>query len=235
MKDLLQQLPSYLPDLVSLVTAPKTTIQRWIQEASGDLTHSIIFVSVSVAIGFLMQLPQIGRDADFSTLVAGVVVFKILALLLIAALIHFLFKVMRGTASFSVTLSAYLYIVSPLYLVLVILETATLGVLRAYDPAVSAAERLNPLHLFADVEQMNAFTAANPDLALSYSLLHLARIIVFFGWFIVCWGAFRHIHAVPRWCSILVGITTLAAGIIISQGLDFIVIGMFGTDMPPLR
>jgi len=234
-KDLLKQLPSYLPDFVSLVTGPKTAIRRWIEAAQDDLTHPIIFVSVSVAIGFLMQLPQIGKDADFSTLVAGMVVFKILALFLIAAVIHFLFRVVRGQASFAATLSAYLYTVSPLYLVFVVIETATLGMLRAYDPAVSAAERLKPLHLYADMEQMDAFTAAAPEVALSYGLLHLLRIIVFFGWFTVCWGAFRHIHAVPRWRSILVGIAAFYAGLGVFMGLDYILIGMFGTEMPALR
>jgi hypothetical protein len=147
----LKQLPSYLPDLASLVTGPKTAILGWVEEAKGNLTRPLIFVAVSVAIGFLLQLPQLGKENDFATLVASMSVFKVLALVLFAAIIHLVFLAVGGRASFAATFSAYLYIVSPLYIVLVILETALLGVLRAYDPAAGAAARLDPNHLFADL------------------------------------------------------------------------------------
>ncbi len=239
MKDLLErvlkQLPSYLPDLVSLVTGPKTAIRRWIEEEAGDLTRPLIFVGVSVAIGFLLQLPQLGKEADFTTLVASMAVFKILALLLFAAIIHVLFKLLRGRASFDATFSAYLYIVSPLYLVLVIVETATLGVLRAYDPAVGVAERINPSQLLADSERMQAFTDAAPGLALAYGLLISVRVFVVFGWFIACWGALTKVHAVARWRSALAGIATFAAASIFFPSLNYVLLGMFGTHIPPLR
>ena len=239
MKDLLErvlkQLPGYLPDLVSLVTGPKTAILRWIEETKGDLARPLIFVAVSVAIGFLLQLPQLGKEHDFAALVASMAVFKILALLLFAAIIHLLFRVVGGRASFATTFSAYLYIVSPLYLVGVILETAGLGVLRAYDPEVSTAERLDPAQLFVDSERMRTFAAAAPGLALAYGLLILARVIVVFGWFIACWGALRHLHAVARWRSALAGIAAFAAAAIFFSGLNYVLLGMFGTSMPTLR
>jgi len=238
-KDLLErvlkQLPSYLPDLVSLVTGPKAAILRWIGETTGDLTRPLIFVAVSVAIGFLLQLPQLGKEHDFTTLVASMAVFKVLALVLFAGIIHVLFLATGGRASFAATFSAYLYIVSPLYLVLVILETATLGVLRAYDPAVGTAARLNPGQLLADPEQMRTFATAAPGLALAYGLLSYAAIILVLGWFIACWGALRHLHAVARWRSALAGIATLAAAVIFFSGLNYVLLGMFGTHTPPLR
>ena len=238
-KDLLEnvfnQLSSYLPDVASLVTRPKTAILRWIEETKGNLARPLIFVAISVAIGFLLQLPQLGKDHDFTTLVASMAVFKVLALVLFAGIIHLLFRVIGGRASFAATFSAYLYIVSPLYLALVILETATLGVLRAYDPAVGAAARLNPGQLFADAERMQAFAAAAPGLALAYSLLNYATVIVVFGWATACWGAIRHLHGVARWRSALAGITTLAAAAIFFSGLQYVVLGMLGTYAPPLR
>lgn len=239
MKDLLErvlkQLPTYLPDLVSLVTGPKTAILRWIGKTKGDLTRPLIFVAVSVAIGFLLQLPQLGKEHDFTTLVASMAVFKVLALVLFAGIIHLLFLAVGGRTSFAATFSAYLYIVSPLYLVLVILETATLGVLRAYDPAVSAAARLDPGQLFSDPERMRTFATAAPGLALAYSVLNYAAIIVALGWFIACWGALRHLHAVARWRSTLAGIATLAAAVIFFSGMNYVLLGMFGTHAPPLR
>lgn len=239
MKDLLErvlkQLPSYLPDLVSLVTGPKSAIRRWVEEAAGDLTRPLIFVSVSVAIGFLLQLPQLGKDADFATLVASMAVFKVIALLLFAGIIHLLFRLVKGRATFAATFSAYLYIVSPLYLVLVIVETATLGVLRAYDPVIGAAERLGPSQLFADSEQMRTFVAAAPGLALAYGWLIKVRLILFFGWFIACWGALTQIHAVARWRSAMAGIATFAAGTVFFPSMNYVMLGMFGTHIPPLR
>jgi hypothetical protein len=231
----LKQLPGYLPDLASLVTAPKTAILRWVGEAAGDLTRPLIFVAVSVGIGFLLQLPQLGKEADFATLVASMAVFKVLALVLFAAIIHLLFRAAGGRASFAATFSAYLYIVSPLYLVLVILETATLGVLRAYDPVVGAAARIDPNYLFADEAQMQIFATAAPGLALAYSLLHVTMLIVGLGWFIACWGAFRQLHAVARWRSALVGLATFAAAIIFFSSMKYILFGMFSTAIPPLR
>jgi hypothetical protein len=238
-KDLLErvlkQLPGYLPDLASLVTGPKTAILRWVGEAAGDLTRPLIFVAVSVAIGFLLQLPQLGKEADFATLVASMAVFKVLALVVFAAIIHLLFRVAGGNAIFASTFSAYLYIVSPLYVVMVILDTATIGVLRAYDPVVGAAARLDPYYLFADADRMRKFAAAEPGLALAYQLLNLTVLIVFLGWFTACWGALRHLHAVARSRSALVGFATLAGSVLFFYGMKYILLGMFGTAMPALR
>jgi hypothetical protein len=126
-KDLLErilgQLPGYLPDLASLVTRPKTAILRWVGEAAGDLTRPLTFVGVSVAIGFLLQLPQLGKEDTFTTLVASMAVFKVLALVMCAAVIQLVFRVAGGHASFSATFSAYLYIVSALYIAGVILRS----------------------------------------------------------------------------------------------------------------
>lgn len=239
MKDLLErvlkELPSYLPALVSLVSGPKTAIQRWLEEAKGELTKPLVFVGVSVAIGFLLQLPQLGKEHDFTTLVASMAVFKVLALVLFAAIIHLLFLAVGGRASFAATFSAYLYIVSPLYLLLVTLETAMIGVLRAYDPAVGAAARVDPGHVLSDPVRMQKFATDAPGLAFAYGALNYATIIVILGWFIACWGAFRHSHGVARWRSAVAGILTLVAGIIFFSGLNYVLLGMFGSYTPPLR
>jgi len=235
LEGVLKQLPGYLPDLASLVTGPKTAILRWIGETTGDLTRPLTFVAVSVAIGFLLQLPQLGKEDDFITLVASMAVFKVLALMLFAAIIHLAFLAAGGRTSFVATFSVYLYIVSPLYIVLVILETVTLGVLRAYDPAVGAAARLDPNHLLADPERWRTFATAAPGLALAYGLLNFAIIIVVLGWFVACWGTLRHVHAVARWRSALAGLASLAAAVIFFSGMNYVLLGMFGTNVPPLR
>ena len=239
MKDLLErilkQLPGYLPDLASLVTRPKTSMLRWVGEAAGDLTRSLTFVGVSVAIGFLLQLPQLGKEDTFTTLVASMAVFKVLALVMFAAIIQLVFRMVRGHASFAATFSAYLYIVSPLYIAGVILEIARLGVLRVYDPAIAVAVRVDPDYLMANAERWRTFNAAAPKLAVVYVLLNLAWIFAVLGWFVACWGAFRQIHSIGRWRSALAGVLTLVAGVIFFSGLQYILLGMFGSRTPPLR
>jgi hypothetical protein len=232
---ILKQLPGYLPDLASLVTRPKTAILRWVGEAAGDLTRPLTFVGVSVAIGFLLQLPQLGKEDAFTTLVASMAVFKVLALVMFAAIIQLVFRMAGGHASFAATFSAYLYIVSPLYIAGVILEIARLGVLRVYDPAIAVAVRLDPDYLVANTERWRTFNAAAPGLALVYVILMLATIFAVLGWFVACWGAIRQLHSIGRWRSALAGVVTLVAGVIFFSGLQYILLGMFGTRVPPLR
>jgi hypothetical protein len=232
---ILKQLPRYLPDLASLVTSPKSAILSWVGEAAGDLTRPLTFVGVSVAIGFLLQLPQLGKEDAFTTLVASMAVFKVLALVMFAAIIQLVFRMVGGHASFAATFSAYLYIVSPLYIAGVILEIARLGILRAYDPAIAVAVRLDPDHLVANTERWQTFHAAAPGLALVYVILTLATIFAVLGWFVACWGALRHLHSIGRWRSALAGVVTLVAGVVFFSGLQYILLGMFGTRVPPLR
>lgn len=239
MKEILERvlkaLPGYLPDLGSLVTGPKAAILRWVEEAQGDLSRPLMFVAISVGIGFLIQLPQIGKEHDFTTMVIGMSVFKILALVLFAAVIHLLFRIVGGGGSFSATLSAYLYIVSPLYIVLVILETAKVGVVRAYDPALATAERLDPNSLFTESERMQAFSQLAPDLALAYVVLSFAGFIALIAWPAACWGALRRLHGVGRWRSTVAGAAALAAALVFFPALQYLLLGMFGTRVPVLR
>jgi Yip1 domain len=232
---ILKQLPGYLPDLASLVARPKTAMLQWVGEAAGDLTRPLTFVGVSVAIGFLLQLPQLGKEDTFTTLVASMAVFKVLALVMFAAIIQLVFRMAGGHASFSATFSAYLYIVSPLYIALVILEIARLGTLRAYDPAIAIAERLDPGYVVANTERWRTFATSSPSLVIAYSLLGLANVIAVFGWFVVCWGVFRDLHRIGRWRSTLAGVVTLVVGVIFFSGLQYIMLGMFGARVPPLR
>ena len=232
---ILKLLPGYLPDLASLVTRPKTAMLGWVGEAAGDLTRPLTFVGVSVAIGFLLQLPQLGKEDVFTTLVASMAVFKVLALVMFAAIIQLVFRMAGGHASFAATFSAYLYIVSPLYIAGVILEIARLGILRAYDPAIAMAVRLDPDYLVANMERWRTFNAAAPGLALVYVLLSVATILAVLGWFVACWGAFRHLHSIARWRSALAGVVALAAGVIFFSGLQYVLLGMFGSRVPPLR
>ena len=231
----LKPISSYLPDLVNLLTGPKTAIARWTGTQKGGLTRALIFVTVSVAIGFLLQLPRLADGHNFATLVTGMAVFKVLALVSFAGIIHLLFRAVGGRARFAQTFAAYLYIVSPLYLVMVVLQTAALGVLRAHDPVLAAAAQLDFGQVAADFARIRAFAAAAPGLGMAYMLLTYGLLAIIPGWFVACWGALRHLHDVVRWRSALAGVATLVSAALFFPSLNYVLLGMFGTDNPPLH
>src|SRR5262249_29892115 len=102
-------------------------------------------------------------------------------------------------------------------------------------PAIAVAVRVDPDYLVANAERWRTFQAAAPGLAVVYVLLSLAWVFAVLGWFVACWGAFRQVHSIGRWRSALAGVMTLVAGVIFFSGLQYIVLGMFGSRTPPLR
>ena len=235
LEPVLKQLPSYVPDLARLVTRPKTSIARWIAEEQAALARPVIFVALSVAIGFLLQLPRVDKDQSLTTMVAAMAGFKIVALIVFAAVVHGLFRLSGGQAKFVATLSAYLYSVSPLYIVLVLFDLASLGTLRGHaDPAFAAALRTDPF-MNEHPALWKAFEAARPDLARTYVAIGVARLGVILAWFVACWGAFRALHGVSRWRSSLIGVAAPIAFYLFMQGMGLVMRGMFGTQLPAIQ
>lgn len=239
MKELLEPvlkfLPTFVPNFYRLATGPKTAIVEWVDEDQGDLTRPFAFVACTVAIGFLLQLPILGKGDDFVRLVSGMAVFKVIALVVVAAIIHLLFRLVRGRASFGVTLSTYLYAVSPLYLLGIVLEIISHGILRSYDQTIAAGDRLDPSFLVSDPVRWAEFEAAAPGLATAYMMLGLVKIVWVLAWLVVCWGAFRRLHGVGWFASTVAGVLSLVIGGTAMWGLTYMMMGMFGTPAPILR
>lgn len=239
MKDLLErvlkQLPSYLPDLFALLARPKASMLRWVEEATGDLTRPLVFVAMTVAIGFLIQIPQLGKEHDFMSLTAGITGFKLVSMVVIAAIIHGLFVAAGGRAGYPQTLSIYFYLACPLYLAMVLIDTASLGAVRALDPELAALLRRRPDVLLVETQRARDFAAAQPGAALGYQLITSLALVVTIGWFVACWGAFRQVHGVSRLRSAIVGsvAVVLCSGAV--YAMTFVMFGMFGAGMPPLR
>ena len=231
---ILKQLPSFLPDLGKLLTGPKRAIVPWVEEAKGDLARPLVFVGVAIGIGFVLQLPLLGKEHDFMGTAASMALFKLVALLAFATIIHLLFRVVGGRAPFSSTFAAFLYLASPLYMALLLLDIASQGVVRAFDPTLVATARIDPLYFVSHPERAREFAAAAPGLALTYTLLTNAKLIVMVGWFIACWGAFRQLHGVKRWRSSVAGVASALAYALYTQALVFVLLGMFGVLVPPL-
>ena len=231
---ILKQLPSFLPDLGRLLTGPKRAIVGWVEEAKGDLYRPLVFVGLAIGIGFVLQLPLLGKEHEFMATAASMGLFKLVALLAFATIIHLLFRIVGGRAAFSSSFAAYLYLASPLYMALVLLDLASQGVVRAVDPTLATATRVDPWYFVSHPERAREFAAAAPQLALAYGLLTYAKLLVVLGWFIACWGAFRELHGVKRWRSSLAGITAAPAFALYTQALEFVLLGMFGVRAPPL-
>jgi hypothetical protein len=231
---ILKQLPSFLPDLGRLLTGPKRAIVGWVEEAKGDLSRALVFVGVAIGIGFVLQLPLLGKEHEFMATAASMGLFKLVALIAFATIIHLLFRIVGGRAPFSSSFAAYLYLASPLYMALVLLDLASQGVVRAFDPSLVAAARIDPLYFVSHPERAREFAAAAPRLALAYSLLTYAKLFCVLGWFIACWGAFRQLHGVKRWRSSVAGVAAAPAYALYAQALEFVLLGMFGVRAPPL-
>lgn len=234
LEPVLKQLPSYLPHMGGLLLSPKTTIVHWVKEAKGDLSRPLIFVGLTIAIGFVLQLPQLGKGQEFMVHAASMGLFKIVALAIFAAIIHFLFRMVGGNASFTATFSAYLYLASPLYLAGLLIELASMGVLRAYDPALVLEARTDPFYFLAHPDVKRQFSADSPILAFVYELLKNGNIFLILAWFIACWGAFRQLHNVGRWRSSAVGIAVAISFVFYMLAMYFVLVGMVNLPRPPL-
>lgn len=238
MKDLaervLARLPAYLPDLAAMVAHPKRTIIARSSGADDDLRNALIFVALTVGLGFLLQAPTLPAEIDFIETAAAMAAYKVVAILLFSAVIHGLFRLVRGKAGFLRTLTAYIYMVSPLYLALVVLTLVSQGLLRAYDPELGLALRRNPLYFAENPEVFTTFQDQEPLLAGAVTVVNTAGNFATLVWFIVCLGAFRAIHDVTRRRSALAGVLIVIAWWPYAFAILFLAIGMFGRMAPPL-
>lgn len=238
MKDLLEQifkhLPSYAPDLVRLIGRPKTTIADLSAGAPDEFTRASIFVGISVAIGFALQAPGLAKEHDFLTVAGGMIAFKIVCILAFSAVIFAIMRLLGGSGDYLRTLTAYLYLISPLYLGGIALELMARGILRSYDEEVAAQMLGNPSLLGRGQPEFEAFAQAAPGLALAYTVLNLTAVVLFFGWGITCWGAFRRIHQISRLRSTIAGILVVVAMFLFLHMAMMIVVGIFGGSGMPI-
>ncbi len=246
MKELVERvftrLPSYLPDLAALVARPKRTIIAKTSGAEDDLhdVHNaslhdaLVFVAITVGLGFLLQAPTLAPETDFILTATGMAAFKIVAILLFSAVIHGIFRLVRGSGTYLRTLTAYIYTVCPLYLLLVVLSLIAQGLIRAYDPELGLLVRSNPLYFLQEPEALARFQREAPPLATAMVTLNWLSNIAMIAWFIVCLGAFRHIHSVTRGRSALACVAIFIAWWPYAVILFFLAIGIFGPVAPPL-
>ncbi len=199
MKDLVEvlwrSLTQYIPVLVAMSSAPKTTIVALVTPEENRLGKALAFVGLTVTLGFLLQAPLAADAARFTSAAGSMVAFKILAILLGAAIIMAAFRLVGGAAGFEVNLSAYLYLIGPLYLAGIVLLIMTGGALTTYDRAAAATWYASGVLPDAVIDEL---IRERPALAAAILLFILAQILILFVWPLICWGAFRTLNRVSR-------------------------------------
>ena len=228
------QLPHYVPDLAALVGHPKRTIAAKSSGAPDDLQRATVFVGITVGIGFLLQAPTLPPETDFMMAAAAMAAFKVIAILLFSGIVWGAYRLFGGRGDYLRTLTAYIYMVSPLYLVLVVLSLIAQGLVRAYDPELGLLVRGNPFHFLQHPEALAAFETEAPALANAMTAVNAVSNFATLVWFITCLGAFRSIHAVTRRRSGVAAALIVIAWWPYAAAILFLAIGMFGRMAPPL-
>jgi hypothetical protein len=229
------QLPGYVGRFAQLVSRPKTMIGAWNSGKDDDFEKALVFVGVSVGIGFILQAPAVVSQQDFATLAAAMIAFKVVAIFLFAFVIWAAFRIVGGRGEFMRTLIAYIYMVSPLYVVAILLTLISLGFVRGYDPDLAPRLRIDPNFFANNPEALADFTTNHTWLALGFMVTNLLSSLVFFGWFIICLGAYRALHGVTRLRSGVAAALIVAAFWPFTYLLGFLSFGMFGSLAPPLH
>ena len=205
MKDLveiiLKGLVGYLPVLVSVICTPKRSILKLITNAPDKLNKALTFCGISIAIGFVFQAPLLQTGQDFVTIAGSMLALKIFAILTFAGVIILGFKLVGGKGDYETTLCAGLYIISPVYLFLVVTHVISIGIMSTHDPELAtiwrSGQSLTP-------EQIQNFISLAPVSAISLILLRLFQFLISIIWFLICWGTYRIIHEVSLTRSTLV-------------------------------
>jgi len=235
MKDLVEilwrNLTLYIPVLAAVVSAPRTTIASLVEEKD-RLAKALTFTGVTVAIGFLLQAPLTAEGTDILTVGGSMIAYKLIAILVFAGVIMAAFRVVGGKGSFEATLCAYLYVICPLYLALVVLDAVTLGALASWnrDAALrwSLAREISQAHI-------DALFAARPGLGAGVTLLLLAQILTMVIWMLICWPVYRAIHQVSRLRSAVAYVLAFAAVLALAPVFTLLLRGLHAGNLPTLK
>lgn len=234
MKDLieiiLKNLVGYIPVLASVVSTPKRSILKLIADENDKLSKALIFVGITLAIGFAFQAPFLRKEQDFTTIVGSMIAFKIFAMLTFPGFILLVFRMFGGKGNYENTLCAYLYLCCPLYLFCLVLDVTIFGIISAHDPELAYAWR----YVGISNQQIQEIINVSTLTGLSYLLLTLILVLSQFIWLVICWGIFRNIHQVSRFRSTIAFLITAVAWWEFGKLCLLIIKGLHGGKVPPI-
>ena len=228
---ILKNLAGYVPVLVSIVTTPKHSILKLIIREPDKLNKALVFCGLTIAIGFMLQAPLLKMDQDFVTIAGSMLALKIIAILTFAGLIVMIFRLVGGEGDYETTLCAGLYIISPVYLLLVVTNMISLGILSTYNPEMAIMWRSGQ---GLSAEQIQEFINLALPLAVGFLFLQLFQLLIAIIWFLICWGIYRTIHQVSRARSTLVYLIATVLWYVYWVATILIMKGLHGGVLSPL-
>jgi hypothetical protein len=237
MKDLVEflvrGLATYFPLLGAMLAAPKTTILQEVRGVEHPIPKAMTFIGLSIVFGFLLQAPFGGDATRLASAIASMVALYSLTLFLGAMVIMLSFRLVGGRATLELNLSAYLYLMGPLYLFLLITNFLSIGIIATHDPELARAMRLGmPLSEDALTEIWNA----NVGSAAAFAVVSLLQVAFLLIWPILCWGAFSELNAVSRARSVIAWVVAMLGFILVLTPMTLLMMRAMGEDgaFPPI-
>ena len=189
-----KHLSGYVLTLRSVTGSPTRAITDRVINKRNKLNNAFVFVAMTLAIGFAFQAPLVHATENSVTTMSSMLAFKIIAILVFSAVMWSVFRILGGKGDYETTLSAYLYVICPIYLLSLILTLIAVGIITTHDASLATSFRdLNPS---GNQAQLAAFIKEAPAAAIAVTVVLIAALVAPFVWFGICWGVFRRIHRI---------------------------------------
>jgi hypothetical protein len=221
----------YLPVLTHIIQAPSRTILSLLEDRPARLNKAFSFYGITLAIGLALQAPLLQKGQDFVSVAGSLMILRTIAVLTFAGTVQAIFKWLGGKGDYESTLCACLYIVSPIYLFLVIWHILGVGILTTHSAQFATAWRLGQEIPSGDLELL---LKSSPFLVAGFFLAMALRFVVSVLWFLVCWKTYRHIHMVTKAMSAVAYLFATGLWFIYWALVALIMKGLYGGSLSPI-
>lgn len=194
-----EKLPRYLLDILALVSGPKSFLRDEIGEQC-DLGKALTFLVLSLILVNCLFLPIV--PPDFLTVAYGLALVSYTVVFLTLHLFAILlsWRLVRSSPPVTRIVAVYSYIASVALFFQVFWVWGNLFVIRAYPTMMQLSTELQS----ATDDRVEEIFASHPEIIEAgfwmvgvFGLYLLADLI----WWLISWGAFRHVVGVGRWRS----------------------------------
>ncbi|MBW4531530.1 MAG: YIP1 family protein [Aphanothece saxicola GSE-SYN-MK-01-06B] len=221
----------YLPILTGIIQSPVRTMLSLLEDRQDRLNRAFSFYGITLAIGLAFQAPLLLKGQDFVSVAGSLLILRTIAILTFAGIIQIIFKWLGGKGDYESTLCACLYIVSPVYLFLVLWHILGVGILATHSAQLATAWRLGNVIPKVDLELL---LKSSPILATGFFLAMVVRFVVSVLWFLICWKIYRHIHKVTKARSAVAYLVSMVLWFLYWNLIALIMKGLYGGSLSPI-
>jgi hypothetical protein len=187
---------SYLALMMEILKSPRETIVSRCGNEQKKLKSAFSFFVVTLAIGVILRMPLLGQEKEFARNSASLLVFRVVAVLIFAGVIQWLFSVCKGQGSYRQTLCASFYISSPTYLLLVMVHMIGAGILSSQDLGLAEVWNAGQTHTAGILKALQEKDTFAHVVYLAMIAFRLAASAL---WLFICWDVYQEIHRVSHW------------------------------------